>query len=174
MLTDKCCLWLVVGIILVLVHEPSLLLPRRPAPTSSSARPRLRPPGISRRPPSRPWGTGHWPSGVWGSQWHILLQINPFPCCTWFSFGRLAALLNYDIWEDRWRAKGVVRTVRCKLARSMCNKGILGCVSVPGGGGSSSVGGGIRDLFGSKSSKSFITWLVLSLLFLRFFSSSRA
>ena len=48
-------------------------------------------------------------------------------------------------------------------------------VCLPGGGSSScTVGGGIRILFGSRSSKSFFTWLVLSLLFLRFFSSSRA
>lgn len=32
----------------------------------------------------------------------------------------------------------------------------------------------MRERFGSRSSRSFITWLVLSVLFLRFFSSSRA
>lgn len=158
---------------LVLVHEPCLLSPR-PTPTSSSAWPRLRPPGISMRPPSRPWGTSNWPSWVRSSQRHVLLQINPFSCSTWLRFGRLASLLNYHIWEERWRAKRVVRIVRCKLSSSMCNNGIWECGTLPGGGGSSSVGGGMRDLFGSKSSKSFITWLVLSLLFLRFFSSSRA
>lgn len=41
----------------------------------------------------------------------------------------------------------------------------------PGSGGGA---GGARDWFGKRSSRSFMTWLVLSVLFLRFFSSSRA
>lgn len=154
---------------------PWVLLPRRPTPTSPSPRPRLRPPCVSRRASSRPWGTGHRSSWVRGSQWNILLQINSFPCCTWLRFRRLAALLDYNIWKDRWRAKskhwgysGVNWLIACAVEEYA---GV--CVCVPGGG-SSSMGGGARDLFGSRSSKSFITWLVLSLLFLRFFSSSRA
>lgn len=130
MLSDTGRLWWTVGIVWISAHESWLLLPWRPTPTSSSPRPRLRPPGISRRPSSWSWGTGHWSSGVWGSQWHILLQINPFCCCTWLHFGRLAAPLNYDIWEDRWSAKRLVRTVGCKSADSMCNKGICECVCV--------------------------------------------
>ncbi len=105
MLSDTGCLWWTVGVVWISVHESWLLLPWRPTSTSSSARPRLRPPGISRRPSSWSRGTGHWSSGVWGSQWHILLQINPSCCRTWLHFGRLAALLNYDIWEDKWSAK---------------------------------------------------------------------
>lgn len=149
-----------------------LLLPWRSSPTSSSSRSRLRPPGISRRPSSGPWGMGHRPSWVWSSQWHLLLQINPCFHCTLLCFGRLAALHNYNIWEVRGRAYMTMSgELGTNQLRAWAKKEY---VSVPGGGGSSSVGGGIRDLFGSRSSKSFITWLVLSLLFLRFFSSSRA
>lgn len=47
----------------------------------------------------------------------------------------------------------------------------INCADLPGSGGGA---GGIRDRFGSRSSRSFMTWLVLFALFLLFFSSSRA
>lgn len=104
------CFWLTKSLFVFSIWyhldlTPWVLLPRRPTPTSPSPRPRLRPPCVSRRASSRPWGTGHRSSWVRGSQWNILLQINSFPCCTWLRFRRLAALLDYNIWKDRWRAK---------------------------------------------------------------------
>lgn len=66
--------------------------------------------GVLRRPPSWPWGTGHRLSGVWGSQWHLLLHIDTFPCRTRLHFGRLAALLRYDLCERKYNTLKKLRT----------------------------------------------------------------
>ena len=138
-----------------------------PTSSSSSPRSRLGTPSISRRPSSWPRGAGDWSPGVRGSQGHVLLQVNSSCCCTRLYFGRLGAFINYDIWESKKsceKSRVQIGWWHVHKERELC---------VPGGG-SSSTGGGIRDLLGSRSFRSFITSLVLSLLFLRFFSSSRA
>lgn len=101
-------------------ETPRFLSPWRTPMSSPSSRSRWRSPGISRRPSSWPRGTGHWSSGVRGSQGHVLLQINPFGCSTWFHFWRLAALLNYNIWDDGQEAKRVLRSDKRYRVKKTC------------------------------------------------------